>query len=143
MPDQPADHRSSHGRRFGDRADSCDTVIGSGVEIEGQVTGTADLEMRGTIRGGLDVDGFVWLRADGRVEGDITVRNIVLEGRVNGNVTVREKAELRSSCHVEGDLMADSVAIAEGGFFEGKITTAGKSGARADVTFREKRKSSD
>ncbi len=41
-------------------------------------------------------------------------------GTVTGNITVKDRAELKSSAQVEGDLKAARVAIEEGAIFIGK-----------------------
>ena len=129
-------------RRFTDRGAPYETVIGAAVSITGEVRGGAGMEFFGSLKGDLELDGFLCLRSGSRIEGNLRATNIVIEGEVIGNISAIDKLELRASCRVTGDLSAGSVAIAEGGFFEGAITMAGAAGDRQDVTFKEKRGSS-
>jgi cytoskeletal protein CcmA (bactofilin family) len=126
-------------RRFTDGDTPYDTVIGAAVSITGEVRGGAGMEFFGSLEGDLELDGFLWVRSGARIEGNVHATNIVIEGEVIGNISAIDKLELRSSCRVTGDLSAGSVAISEGGFFEGTITMAGAAGDRRDVTFQEKR----
>jgi cytoskeletal protein CcmA (bactofilin family) len=126
-------------RRFTDAAETCESVIGHDVSIKGDVVGTTDMEFRGSLEGNLDLDGFLWLRQDGRVEGNLSATDLLVEGEVRGEIRVSGKVELRSSCHVEGNISAQGVAIGEGGFFEGTITMAGKPSSPDDVKFKERR----
>ena len=126
-------------RRFTDATRSCESIVGPGVSITGDLHGKTDMECRGTIDGNLELDGFLWLCSDGRIEGNISATNLLVEGTVRGNIRVDGKAELRSSCHVEGDIVARGVAIAEGGYFEGTITMEGRSSSREEVEFKERR----
>jgi cytoskeletal protein CcmA (bactofilin family) len=130
-------------RRFTDGAESCETVIGADVAIRGEVRGTSNMEFSGSLQGDLELEGFLWLRPGGRIEGTLTVTNVLVEGEVAGNINATGKVELRSSCRVLGDVAARSLAIADGGFFEGKITMAGAPSDRAAVTFQEKRQASE
>ena len=126
-------------RRFSDVEEGYDTVIGPNLTITGEVRGACNVDFYGTLEGNVELGGFLRLRDGGRIVGDVSADNVIVEGQIRGAVRAREKAELRNSCHVEGDLIAESVAIAEGGHFEGKITMAGRSEARQEVAFEEKR----
>ena len=64
---------------------------------------------------------------------------IVAGSFTTGQVVAKEKIELRSTCNVQGEIQAKSVAIAEGGFFEGKVHMTAREGAAMPTTFRETR----
>lgn len=110
-------------------------MIGQGIHVKGEITGPASIEVWGSLEGKAGTEGLLWVREGGAVNGEIAATNVVVEGQVQGSIHAREKVELRSTCKVEGDLAAQTVAIAEGSFFEGKIQM---SGGRAQ-TFKEKR----
>jgi cytoskeletal protein CcmA (bactofilin family) len=126
-------------RRFTDAASDCESVIGPDVVIRGDIEGTTNMEIRGTLEGNLDLEGFLWLRTGGRITGDLSSSALLVEGDVRGNIRVEGRVELRASSHVEGEIVAAGVAIAEGSFFEGSITMDGVSSSRGNVEFREKR----
>lgn len=126
-------------RRFTDQLDSGSSRIGRDVTLTGDLHGTGDLVVEGKVNGNLELEGLVWVRPGGRIEGDLRAVDAVIEGDVVGNVHVSHKLELRASCRVLGDLDAQGLAIAEGGHFEGSITMAGRSPARSAVSFTEKR----
>ena len=130
-------------RRFSDLCGECETVVGPDVSITGEIRGTSNIEFCGVIDGTLEIDGFLWLRAGGRVDGRLKVTSAVIEGEVSGDIVAREKLELRSSCRVHGDISAAALAIAEGGYFEGTITMAGRPSQRGDLTFQEKRQTDE
>lgn len=126
-------------RRFTDDSRTCETVIGADVTIKGDVRGTSNVEFCGTLEGELQLEGFMWLRAGSRVDGNLSATDLVVEGEVRGNISARNKLELRGSCRVSGDISANTLAIADGGFFEGKITMAGAPENRDAVSYQEKR----
>jgi cytoskeletal protein CcmA (bactofilin family) len=130
-------------RRFTDASQTCETMIGADVTIKGDVRGSSNMEYRGTLEGDLQLEGFLWLRAGGRVDGNLSATDLVVEGEVSGNIIAQNKLELRGSCRVSGDISASTLAIADGGFFEGKITMAGGPGKREAVSYREKRTSTE
>ncbi len=129
----------SNSRRFTDQSSTASTVIGKGIHVEGEITGSAPIEVWGSIEGKAGTEGLFWVREGGRVGGEIVATNIVVEGNVQGTIQAKEKAELRSNCKVEGDLSAKTVAIAEGSFFEGRVRMGGKGGTAPQASFKEKR----
>lgn len=130
----------SNSRRFTDQSSTASTVIGKGIHVQGEITGSAPIEVWGSIEGKAGTEGLFWVREGGKVGGEIAATNIVVEGKVEGTIQAQEKAELRSNCRVEGDLSAKTVAIAEGSFFEGQVKM-GSSGGSSQSTFKEKRQS--
>jgi cytoskeletal protein CcmA (bactofilin family) len=139
MKDSHQHDGSPRKRRFSDVEGGYDTIIGDKVTITGEVHGGCNVDMGGTLEGNIELEGILRLRQGGRIVGDVSAANVIIEGDVRGAVRAHEKAELRSACHVEGDLIAESVAIAEGGHFDGKITMAGRHESRQEVSFQEKR----
>ena len=125
-------------RRFTDQTSTSSTVIGKGIHVKGEITGSAPIEVWGSIEGKAGTEGLFWVREGGHVNGEIAATNIVVEGEVEGTISAKDKAELRSNCKVQGDLSAKTVAIAEGSFFEGRVQMGG---VGAQQVFKEKRRS--
>lgn len=123
-------------RRFTDQNSTSSTVIGKGIHVKGEITGSAPIEVWGSIEGKAGTEGLFWVREGGKVNGEIAATNIVVEGKVEGTISAKDKAELRSNCKVQGDLSAKTVAIAEGSFFEGRVQMGGGS----QQVFKEKRR---
>ncbi len=131
----------SSARRFTDSATGDTTVIGQGIHVKGEVTGSASIEIWGSLEGKAGTEGLLWVREGGTVQGEVAASNVVVEGEVRGKIHAQDKAELRSKCKVEGDLAAKTVAIAEGAFFEGGIRMSGQAAGKPKQTsFQEKRK---
>jgi cytoskeletal protein CcmA (bactofilin family) len=126
-------------RRFTDTAPVDVTVLGSGLEIKGELTGAQALELAGRFDGPLSVEGLFHLHPTARVEGPVTAGDAVIEGELMGPLTVRGKVELRASARVRGDIEAATVALAEGCYFEGHIRMAAAEGG-GPMSFQEKRK---
>lgn len=127
------------GRRFTDSAGELDTVIGPGLCIKGTIEGRSNVELKGTLEGPCRIDGLFWQRPGATLIGELQATNVILEGAVQGQVFAREKIELRSTCKVQGEIQARSVAMAEGSFFEGKIHMTAREGGGHPTTFRETR----
>ncbi|MCP5065977.1 MAG: polymer-forming cytoskeletal protein, partial [bacterium] len=97
-------------RRFTDQSGTTSTVIGKGIHVKGEITGSAPIEVWGSIEGKAGTEGLFWVREGGKVGGEIAATNIVVEGQVDGTISAKDKAELRSSCKVEGNVTAKTVA---------------------------------
>jgi cytoskeletal protein CcmA (bactofilin family) len=98
------------------------TVLGQTVVMKGELSANEDLLIEGQFEGTISLeDHCLTVGADGQVKAEIRARQVVILGSVSGNIAAREKAEIRRSGHVVGDLKAGAVAIEEGAFFKGSI----------------------
>ncbi len=125
-------------RRFTDESDAFATVLGPGLRIEGTFRGTGSLELKGSFKGEMSVEGLVWIRPQGSVDGEVEASSVVVEGEVVGSIHATAKVDLRKGCRVEGDITASSVAAAEGSFFEGRISMPDAAKTQV-VAYEEKR----
>ena len=126
-------------RRFTDESDAFATVLGPDLRIEGSLRGSGTLKLKGSFKGELSVEGLVWIRPQGSVEGEIEASSVVVEGEVVGSIHVTGKVDLRKGCRVEGDITASAVAAADGSFFEGRIAMP-QSPEPEVVAYEEKRR---
>jgi cytoskeletal protein CcmA (bactofilin family) len=60
------------------------------------------------------------------VRGQVHAREVVVSGRVQGDVHAAERAELKSTCTIEGNVHAPKIVIAEGARLEGKVAMSDK-----------------
>lgn len=137
MGDDRADQDRNR-RRFTDDAATISTVIGPGADLEGTIRDRGPMDVRGTFRGHLTTSALARIGPQGRVEGTLEVEDTVIEGTVIGTVKASGKVDIRATAHVEADIAAATVAVAEGSVFDGAITML-TSSDRAVITYREKR----
>ncbi len=109
------------------------------TRITGNVSGPGDLELDGELVGDISVDGLLVIGEKGSVQGRATAGNMVLAGRVKGRIMVRERIEVRSSGRMEGNIVCQKIAIAEGAFMDGEVHTH-KGKPLSPEYFTEKRK---
>jgi cytoskeletal protein CcmA (bactofilin family) len=106
------------------------TVIAAGSRFHGTVSGAVEVHVEGELEGRVDLDGTLVVGPRGHVQGGIKARVVRIAGSVNGNIEAIERVELASSGRIEGDVLAPRVAIAEGGFCQGRIEmTRARAGA--------------
>ena len=110
-----------------------DTVIGTGVQMKGDFKASSNVELRGTVEGNFDVDGLFAVRESGRLIGNVTASDVVVEGEIEGEIAATQKLEICSTGRVQGDVQAKVVSIADGAFLQGKVQMAnGESEASND-----------
>lgn len=96
------------------------SMIGTEMQINGNVTLKSGLIVYGKIYGDVTTEGPVRVATTGIVIGNITASDIHINGRVEGNVTVANRAVLGEKSVLIGDLVYHSLLIEEGAQFEGK-----------------------
>jgi cytoskeletal protein CcmA (bactofilin family) len=97
------------------------TVIGSGIVIDGEVSGEEPLTVLGTIKGKISISQAVVVESGATVEADIETLSLSIGGRVTGNVNASERVEVRANGKMIGDIKAPRIVIADGASFKGNV----------------------
>lgn len=129
----------AHDRRITDAAGEDPTIIGKGIHVKGEISGSAPIQVWGSVEGKASTGSLLWVREGGEIGGEIAATNVVVEGQVEGKIDATESLELRATCHVKGDVSATNLAIADGSFFQGRVQM--KEGGKGPQRFQEKRQS--
>jgi len=94
------------------------STLGSGLVIEGNVLGTGDLVLDGTVHGDVKVQHLTVGEA-GNVEGKVEADTIEIRGRVVGSIK-GQQVKLQATAYVEGDITHEQLAIDVGAYFQGR-----------------------
>jgi len=98
--------------------------ISSGLKIQGDVSGSADLYIDGDVTGKIRLSNArVTVGPNGRVQAEIEARDIVVDGSVQGNLKAGESARFGSSSRVVGSVVSPRIGIDDGARLRGKIET--------------------
>lgn len=95
------------------------TRIELDCEIEGRFALDGPLVVDGEFRGSIACRDVVTVGRDGSVEADIEGRVVEIHGAVVGDVTATREIVLHATARVHGDLVAPSVVVERGAFFQG------------------------
>ncbi len=136
---KPEPTQTNQTRRFTDSLEKYSTVIGPGISIRGELTGSDPVDVAGTLEGDSRVEAPYRVREGGRVTGRIEATSLVVGGEVSGPELVADKIEIGSGARVRASLNAQVVAIAEGALFDGGVHMRGAEPA-GPITFKEQRK---
>jgi cytoskeletal protein CcmA (bactofilin family) len=112
-------------KTFGDKKQSeghmANTVIGSSIVIDGEISGEEDLIIQGTVKGRIVLKENLYVEQSGVVEADIETRNIEVSGQVTGNIQASDKVEIAAGGRAVGDIKAPRILIADGAIFKGNV----------------------
>lgn len=98
------------------------THIGRLIVIKGDVSGSGNVYLDGELEGSVELlDSALTVGPGGRIRANLQARSIVVEGRVDGNLYGLERAELKKSATVVGDIYTPRIAIEDGAFLEGDV----------------------
>jgi cytoskeletal protein CcmA (bactofilin family) len=124
-------------RRFTDTLGDPASILAEAIRLTGEISGFDSLAVDGSFEGNIAVRGYCLVSDRGRVSGRISAHHVVISGRMDGKISARQRVELRSTAQVRADINAESVAIADGAFFDGRIHMRSESGR---TSFVEKRR---
>jgi cytoskeletal protein CcmA (bactofilin family) len=105
-------------------------VIGKGLLIKGEITGTESLYIDGRVEGSINIPNErVTIGQHGRVVSTmsatmnvcITAREIVIMGKVTGNVSASDRVDIRAEGNLTGDVSTSRISIADGAYFNGGV----------------------
>ncbi len=96
-------------------------MIGQGATFEGTITTTSDIRISGRVKGTVNVQGKVFISADGVIDGELSATNADIAGKVNGMLAVSERLVLRSSAQIDAQMSASRLIMEEGAVFTGKV----------------------
>ncbi len=99
--------------------DSVLSILGSDVTITGDVIGSGELQIEGTIVGNIKGRALT-LGETSSVEGSIEADEVRLAGSLTGNVSAASVALLQSA-KMTGDITQQSLAMEPGAAFSGQV----------------------
>jgi cytoskeletal protein CcmA (bactofilin family) len=96
--------------------------IGKSVVIKGELSGSEDLYVDGTVEGTIQLESNnLVIGPNGQVRANITAKGVVVQGKLEGNIRAGDRTELRKSAVALGDIVSQRIAIEDGAYFKGKV----------------------
>ena len=96
-------------------------VLGSDVEIKGNLKFSGELTFDGRLEGDVQTDGVLQVGENANINGNINAQNVLARGKINGNITAKDKVEIKARSELFGEVKAAKLIIEEGVTFVGKI----------------------
>lgn len=96
-------------------------IIGKGIRIKGNLSGSGDLVIEGQVEGHVSLKNHLTIEPTGRVMADIEAEQLTINGEMSGNINATEKVSINTNAKVVGDIKAPRVVIEDGARFKGSI----------------------
>lgn len=96
------------------------TVIGQGMNFDGNISGENTIKIDGIITGNIHVKNGIILSENGIITGDLTSENVIIYGQINGNIHSKELL-LKKSAIVNGNIETSTLEIEMGGKYNGLL----------------------
>lgn len=102
-------------------------LVGVGTVITGDINSNGDIRIDGTLNGNLVTKGKVVVGETGKANGEINCKNSDVSGEIEGKIIVSELLSLKATSKINGDIIANKLAIEPGARFTGNCNMNGKS----------------
>ena len=107
--------------------------LGSSLRVKGDITGTEDLLIDGSVEGVIELDERkLTVGTTAKVIADINARDVVVYGYVKGNVRAKGRIEIKKDGSVVGNLTTAQIMIEDGADFKGSIEIDRSASEEAD-----------
>lgn len=94
------------------------STLSADLTFEGNVSGSGDLQVDGTVKGDLRV-GRLIVGETGAVEGNVSADYVEVRGRIVGGVNGKQ-VKLLGTAYVDGDITHEQLSIDAGAYFQGR-----------------------
>ncbi len=91
------------------------TLVGRDVRLEGLLRATSPARIEGSFRGEVKSDSTVVVGPDGRIDGILQARELVVMGRASGEFRVNGMVTVKQGGILKGTVSCTSLAVDEGG----------------------------
>lgn len=113
--------------------------INEGTNIVGDIHSKGFFRIDGTIEGNVSTPSKVVLGKTGLIKGTLTCENADIEGKIVGKIDIISTLSLKSTAHIEGDVIAGKLAVEPGATFNASCVMKGskKANATAETSANE------
>lgn len=97
-------------------------VIGSSIQIDGDLRGQEDLLIDGEVNGTIQLkNNSLTVGSQGKVKANVYAKEIHVDGFVEGDLFASERVSIRKTAQVRGNVVSPRVSLEEGARFKGSI----------------------
>jgi cytoskeletal protein CcmA (bactofilin family) len=97
-------------------------LISNGTKITGDIFTDGDIRVDGELKGNMRVKGRLVIGASGKIEGEISCKNIEISGMVKGKVNATDLLSMKASAKINGEIVAGKLSVEPGSMFTGNCT---------------------
>ena len=117
---------------------SSQNIIAQGTKIKGDFNSEGDFRIDGTIEGNIITSGKVVVGKSGFIKGTLQGTEAHFEGKFSGKLTLSGVLTLKSTAHIEGEVIVGKLAVEPGASFnvncmmKGTVKEMNKSGQQRE-----------
>lgn len=104
----------------GTKSSSLNTLV-QGTMVDGNINTDNDIRIDGTLQGNLTCGGKAIIGPNGKVYGDITCKNAMIEGEFSGKLSVTEILTLKETAIIDGEASYDKLVVHQGAIINATI----------------------
>lgn len=104
------------------------TVIGPAVKVEGDLKGTGNVLVEGTLTGTLSTDKDVTVGESAEIKANINAMNASVAGAVHGSLNISGHLVIKASARITGDIATKTIAVESGARINGHLKTGDQNG---------------
>ena len=102
------------------RAEMKESLIASGLSIEGKISGTGHVRIAGQFKGDVNVEGNLSIEPGAKHQGEVHAGTVTVSGELTGNIGARH-IDVTSTGVVVGDVKAETITVASGSRMRGHV----------------------
>ena len=106
-------------KSYGEAPDSSVNIISQATLIKGNINSNGDIRVDGVLLGDIHAKGRLVVGPNGKVEGEIKCRNIVVAGYIKGRISAMELLTMKSTAQIDGDIVVGKLSVEPGSLFTG------------------------
>ena len=103
------------------------TIIAGGTIFRGDISSNDSLRIDGEVNGDIESSEKVIVGPEGKINGNIRGREILISGTVKGNIFSREGLILKAKSLVDGDIVTTLLSVEPEAIFKGSCNMDGES----------------
>ncbi|HTQ37102.1 MAG TPA: polymer-forming cytoskeletal protein [Steroidobacteraceae bacterium] len=104
-----------------ERIEMKESIIATGLNIEGKINGNGHVRVAGRFKGDIQVEGNLHIDSGARVEGQVRASEVIVSGELLGNIENAKRVELQQGGTITGDVKAGSLTVAAGSRMRGAV----------------------
>ena len=102
------------------RTPSVPSILGRDIIITGDIKTDGEVQIDGRLDGNIKA-GTLTIGEQGAVNGKVMAGTVLVRGKVTGKIE-GAKVDLAETANVQADIVQDQLTIANGAFFDGKVS---------------------
>jgi cytoskeletal protein CcmA (bactofilin family) len=119
-----------------ERMEMKESIIASGLSIEGKIIGSGHVRVAGKFKGDIQVEGNLHIDNGAKVEGQVRASEVLVSGELQGNIESAKRVELQQGGTITGDVKAGSFTVAAGSRMRGAVDFGFDEAAKTTVLGR-------